>query len=158
MKSAAGLGLARMQENTSLVQEFEVDDETDRGAGGAYVETLRFAPCLVPFEDRAIVFQDLVENDHATIRGEESTDQDRRFIAVRRNLLLADSFSSLHSLPSNSLKRRIRIRFFDEYGEEEAGIDGGGLFKEFMERLVQVRSSMNPSENKLFFGQWVPDY
>ena len=31
----------------------------------------------------------------------------------------------------------MRIRFIDEHGMEEAGIDGGGLFKDFMENLVK---------------------
>jgi len=31
----------------------------------------------------------------------------------------------------------VRIKFVDEHGMEEAGIDGGGLFKDFMEHLVR---------------------
>ena len=31
----------------------------------------------------------------------------------------------------------MRIQFVDEHGIEEAGIDGGGLFKDFMEYLVR---------------------
>lgn len=36
------------------------------------------------------------------------------------------------------LKRRIAITFIDEFGLEEAGIDGGGVFKEFLTKLVNV--------------------
>ena len=35
----------------------------------------------------------------------------------------------------------VRIQFVDEHGIEEAGIDGGGLFKDFMEHLVREVSS-----------------
>ena len=31
----------------------------------------------------------------------------------------------------------MRIEFVDEHGMAEAGIDGGGLFKDFMEHLVK---------------------
>ncbi len=35
------------------------------------------------------------------------------------------------------LQGQVRIKFVDEHGMEEAGIDGGGLFKDFMEHLVR---------------------
>ena len=40
------------------------------------------------------------------------------------------------------LRSRIRIQYVDSYGEVEAGVDGGGLFKDFMENLV--REGFNP--------------
>jgi hypothetical protein len=43
------------------------DDAESAPAGGstglAYIELLRYAPCIVPFTDRAIVFQELIERD-----------------------------------------------------------------------------------------------
>jgi ubiquitin-protein ligase E3 C len=36
------------------------------------------------------------------------------------------------------LKGRVRVTFVDEYGMEEAGVDGGGLFKEFAEAVVKA--------------------
>jgi hypothetical protein len=39
--------------------------------------------------------------------------------------------------PGEALRGRVRIQFVDEHGLEEAGIDGGGLFKDFMEHLVR---------------------
>ena len=40
------------------------------------------------------------------------------------------------------LRSRIRIQYIDSYGEVEAGVDGGGLFKDFMENLV--KEGFNP--------------
>ena len=34
-------------------------------SGLAYIEMLRYAPCIVPFEDRAMVFQALIAKDKA---------------------------------------------------------------------------------------------
>ena len=47
-----------------------------------------------------------------------------------------DSFAALHALGPR-LKGRVMIRFVDETGLPEAGIDGGGLFKEFMNALLK---------------------
>ena len=45
----------------------------------------------------------------------------------------------------HSLQGQVRIKFVDEHGIEEAGIDGGGLFKDFMEHLVrEVRVLLCP--------------
>jgi hypothetical protein len=45
--------------------------------------------------------------------------------------------SSCTLQPGEVLRGRVRIQFVDEHGMEEAGIDGGGLFKDFMEHLVR---------------------
>lgn len=33
---------------------------------------------------------------------------------------------------------QIRVSFINEHGEEEAGIDGGGIFKDFMENITRA--------------------
>jgi hypothetical protein len=56
----------------------------------------------------------------------------------------------------DSLRARIRIQFINQYGEAEAGVDGGGLFKDFMESIV--REGFDPdlglfnatAENRLY--------
>ena len=35
------------------------------------------------------------------------------------------------------MKGRIMIEFYDQFGEKEAGIDGGGLFKEFLTKSAR---------------------
>ena len=35
------------------------------------------------------------------------------------------------------MRGRVRIQFVDQHGTHEAGVDGGGLFKDFMEGLVK---------------------
>jgi ubiquitin-protein ligase E3 C len=49
---------------------------------------------------------------------------------------LQDGFQKLN-LPGEALRGRIRIQYVDHYGEIEAGVDGGGLFKDFMEVLIK---------------------
>ena len=33
---------------------------------------------------------------------------------------------------------QIRVTFINEFGAEEAGIDGGGIFKDFMENVTRA--------------------
>lgn len=68
---------------------------------------------------------------------------------------LQDGFEQLNKL-QEGLKSRVQIRFIDQHGMEEAGIDGGGLFKEFMECLVKEGFDPNAglfratSDNRLY--------
>ncbi len=68
---------------------------------------------------------------------------------------LQDGFEQLNKL-AERLKSRLQIRFIDQHGLEEAGIDGGGLFKEFMECLVKEGFDPNAalfkatSDNRLY--------
>ena len=43
----------------------------------------------------------------------------------------------------------LRIRFIDEYGQAEDGIDGGGLLKEFMTKLTSEIFDLN----RAFFSE-----
>ena len=45
--------------------------------------------------------------------------------------MFEDVFNHLNALDSR-LKSPVAIQFIDEFGMPEAGIDGGGLFKEFL--------------------------
>lgn len=49
---------------------------------------------------------------------------------------MQDGYEGLHRM-RDELKGRVRIAFVDEYGTHEAGVDGGGLFKDFLEGLVK---------------------
>lgn len=47
----------------SMLSSADAASAAAETSGHAYVEVLRYAPCLVLFEDRAIVFQELIERD-----------------------------------------------------------------------------------------------
>lgn len=105
----------------------------------------RSVPFVIPFEIRVSIFQQFVANDRAKLhrnqaaglnsRSRFSVGVDGRRIAaaatIRRGHVADDGFATLSGLGSQ-LKERLAIRFMDQYGQEEAGIDGGGLFKEFL--------------------------
>lgn len=148
-----------------------------KGSGTARAWTLlRYAPCMVPFQERVKVFQQEVARDRkayahvealppAPLRrgvrnmmGEEDEDEDEgsavsvgaalmgglaapSFVTVHRGETLADAFRQLQSTGS-AIKGRVRIRFVNQHGVAEAGVDGGGLFKDFMEELL--KQGFNP--------------
>ena len=58
------------------------------------------------------------------------------FIPIRRGSVLSDGFKNLKG-GGEELKSRIRVQFFDSTGEAEPGIDGGGLFKDFIEEVLR---------------------
>lgn len=58
-------------------------------------------------------------------------------IAVRRDHVVDDGFAQLNGL-SSKLKSCINVSFVNELGLSEAGLDYGGLFKEFLTNLAKA--------------------
>lgn len=116
------------------VRKVRVRLSSVNGAG----ELLRMAPFLVPFSTRAKIFQSWVarERDKANA-GRPFISMSDRSVSVRRKFIFEDAFEELNGLGSD-LKGTIRVKFIDEHGIEEAGIDGGGVFKEFMYEVLRL--------------------
>jgi len=99
---------------------------------------LRHAPMCVPFEQRVALFHRHLERYKAehrddTPRWNELTQQvehpNRLLVRVRRGSVVQDAFEQLGG---KDLSGRLQVSFVNDLGLEEAGIDGGGLFKEFI--------------------------
>ncbi|KAJ2848699.1 ubiquitin-protein ligase (E3) [Coemansia brasiliensis] len=54
-----------------------------------------------------------------------------------QNAMAGNSRSSSHLSRQDIFKYRMKITFVDQHGMQEAGIDGGGVFKEFLTSLVR---------------------
>ncbi|KAG1656674.1 hypothetical protein FOA52_016018 [Chlamydomonas sp. UWO 241] len=156
-------------------ERFMSEASSNRGAGGEPDSSARVwsllghAPALIPFSERARLFQAEVSSDravhyemqtqgqHAHLQAlmaaeEAALDGDHhmaalqqqqaaqmgsdRFVTIRRDHLLDDGFDRLAPL-GDALKGRVRVQFINEHGEQEAGVDGGGLFKDFLESLIK---------------------
>lgn len=50
-------------------------------------------------------------------------------VTIHRNRLVEDGYRQLAVSPSQALKGLIRVRFINEQGLDEAGIDQDGVFK-----------------------------
>ncbi|KAI8978888.1 HECT-domain-containing protein [Trametes punicea] len=92
-------------------------------------------PFAIPFEVRVGIFRQFVLNDMQsrgfdTYRGRMMTTR----VTIRRTNIAQDGFDRLGDV---DLKAPIAITFIDQFGNEEAGIDGGGVFKEFLTNLCR---------------------
>lgn len=120
------------------------------------LEILRNLPFFIPFETRVQIFREFVHRDQIRRRdGAVDPDSWRMSIAtttqgrgpdgrprgldiisrhhaeIRRESVFADAYDAFYPL-GEGLKEPIQITFIDKFGTPEAGIDGGGVTKEFL--------------------------
>ncbi|CAL0334474.1 unnamed protein product [Lupinus luteus] len=99
-------------------------------------EILKKAAFLIPFTSRVKIFTSQL----AAVRqrdGSQSVFTRNRF-RIRRDHILEDAYNQMSRLSEDDLRGLIRVTFFNEFGVEEAGIDGGGIFKDFMENITRA--------------------
>ena len=78
-------------------------------------------------------------------------------VQIRRAHLVEDGLTVFRQLKADGrLKERLRITFINKEGLEEAGVDGGGVYKEFLNQLVYVFlfSPFAFFADYFFFGQF----
>ena len=104
------------------------------GESGEAPPLLRALPWVLSFQERVQLFQDLVARDIAR-------DDFRRTrhgwiqVTIRRDQEIEDAFKQLNS-HGPDLRRPIRVHYVNRHGLEEAGIDGGGVFKDFLNDTI----------------------
>ncbi|XP_047364383.1 ubiquitin-protein ligase E3C [Vespa velutina] len=110
---------------------------------------LREMPFVIPFNDRVVVFQSLIYHDKKEQQGEFThfAQKPSIQITVRRNYLYEDAFEKLSPENEPELRLKMRVQFVNTAGLEESGVDGGGLFREFLSELL--KTSFDP--NRGFF-------
>ncbi|KAJ3293765.1 hypothetical protein HK104_004200 [Borealophlyctis nickersoniae] len=137
--------------------------ETDGGAlspqqlraVGPRQAILNNIPFVVPFETRVEIFREWVHLDRSRNGLDDEWLRPMARVTIRRQFVFEDGYTHLNALGSQ-LKNRIQITFVSEQGLVEAGIDGGGVFKEFLTALCRQAFDMNyglfqsTSENQLF--------
>uniref|UniRef100_A0A0N5AUB3 HECT-type E3 ubiquitin transferase n=1 Tax=Syphacia muris TaxID=451379 RepID=A0A0N5AUB3_9BILA len=106
---------------------------------------------LVSLNERILLFRKYVSVEKETYHGTVST-----LITVARNRLLEDGYRQLSLLSPNSMKATIRVKFINQQGLDEAGIDQDGVFKEFLE--LTLKQVFNPDVDlfKCSNGQLFP--
>jgi ubiquitin-protein ligase E3 C len=90
-------------------------------------EILQNIPFVIPFEKRVMLFHEYINNEKRQFQNWRPS----REVAIRRDHVFEDGYAGLNPLGSG-LKNLISITFIDIHGIAEAGIDGGGVFKEFL--------------------------
>ena len=147
-------------------------DDADALAGAfsdaKMARVLTYIPQSLPFERRVRLFQSLLANDKKQtqdessdsraalfhmMRGEEfDMAQSREKVNIHRDRLYSDSMEALNKLGPR-LRRRVQVSFVNQHGAQEAGIDGGGVFKEFIDDLIKdaFLTSSTTTSSKRFF-------
>ncbi|KAM6978093.1 ubiquitin-protein ligase E3C [Aplochiton taeniatus] len=100
-------------------------------------------PFVVPFEERVKIFQRLIYADKRDVQG-DGPFLDGINVTIRRNYIYEDAYDKLSPENEPDLKKRIRVHLLNAHGLDEAGIDGGGIFREFLNELL--KSGFNPNQ------------
>lgn len=115
---------------SSVEESFFAQAEGERGRAH---ELLKEAPFLVPFKDRVRIYTTML----SAARQKWGTPFRGVKVSIRRDRIVEDSFAQLHSLPDELWHGTIRVEYVNELGLEEAGVDGGGIFKDFLENITR---------------------
>lgn len=133
------------------LESMEDDDQQDAQAlymltsGAATSPHVRAAlvlatiPQVFAFNDRVLLFEKLLDEEKAQLG--HVRDEFSRAIQVRikRDEIVDQSYDFFQEVCEKmsraALKSKFKVTFINEQGLEEAGIDGGGVFKEYMDSL-----------------------
>eukprot|EP00457_Paulinella_chromatophora_P000545 gb/GEZN01000545.1/.p1 GENE.gb/GEZN01000545.1/~~gb/GEZN01000545.1/.p1 ORF type:complete len:1289 (-),score=222.03 gb/GEZN01000545.1/:324-3647(-) len=126
-----------------------LEDEMVQGRPAQwFLKLLQRVPFVLPFDFRVRVFSFFIEQDKS-----EERDAGLAFarghgarVSIRRDWVLEDGFDKLNPIGSK-LKGRVQVTFIDKNGVQEDGVDGGGLFKEFLTSMIT--QAFNPN-----YGLW----
>ncbi|XP_022760735.1 E3 ubiquitin-protein ligase UPL6-like isoform X2 [Durio zibethinus] len=99
-------------------------------------DMLKQAPFLIPFTSRVKIFTSQLGSVRQR-QGPHGVFPRNRF-RIRRDHILEDAYNQMSALSEDDLRGLIRVTFVNEFGVEEAGIDGGGIFKDFMENITRA--------------------
>lgn len=135
----------RMSDDSSEDEDSRMEDAVQEGvspenASDRVKNLLRALPEAVPFDQRTKVFDHFLRSDRHSVSARTRYDNFTR-LTVRRGTVYDDAFEALHE--KASLKGRIQVQFMSQQGIAERGIDGGGLFKEFL--LEFMKEAFDPN-------------
>lgn len=100
-------------------------------------------PHVLPFQDRVALLHNVTMLDQENREDTRAPRPGMMQHQIRRNFLAEDGFAAFQNLEDeDSLRGVFKVEFIGTDGEPETGIDGGGLFKEFMIHIC--RESFDP--------------
>lgn len=132
-----------------LLEDQDLHSSRKNGAAPSYLtdrtrafmsprlNVLEQIPFVIPFKVRVDIFRQFVRTDLERLgisRQLFSRSQKHR-ATIRRDHIAEDGMTQLYALGPR-LKEPLEIVFVDKWGQPEAGIDGGGVFKEFLTSIV----------------------
>ncbi|XP_072334953.1 ubiquitin-protein ligase E3B isoform X1 [Scyliorhinus torazame] len=112
--------------------------DLDKGKKRAQL-ILQYIPHTIPHKNRVLHFRNMVTKEKESLGLVETTSASPHVIhiTIRRSRMLEDGYEQLRRLPVNTMKGVIRVKFVNDLGVDEAGIDQDGVFKEFLEEIIK---------------------
>ncbi|CAG4977925.1 unnamed protein product [Parnassius apollo] len=106
---------------------------------------LKEIPFVMSFSTRVLILQALLLREKSAHLYELSNFNEGPTINinVRRTHLYEDAFEKLSPDNEPNLKLTMRVQFINQVGADEAGVDGGGVFREFLSELL--KSAFDPN-------------
>lgn len=101
------------------------------------ISILRAMPFVIPFLQRVEMFSELIHQGKQQ-SGRDPFRRDVHNLIVHRSTIYEDGFSGLSPAKAPDLRNHIRVQMVNWAGLDEAGIDGGGIFREFLSELLQT--------------------
>ncbi|XP_050531707.1 ubiquitin-protein ligase E3B isoform X2 [Daktulosphaira vitifoliae] len=102
-------------------------------------------PHIISHEVRVRLFRKYVANDKSALGVSQYDALHPTIITIRRNRIIEDGYVYVSEMSPKSFKGTIRVKFINEQGLDEAGIDQDGVFKEFLEETI--KKVFDPSLN-----------
>ncbi|XP_060699471.1 ubiquitin-protein ligase E3B [Hemiscyllium ocellatum] len=112
--------------------------DLDKGKKRAQL-LLQYIPHTIPHKNRVLLFRNMVTKEKESLGLVETSSASPHVIhiTIRRSRMLEDGYEQLRRLPVNTMKGVIRVKFVNDLGVDEAGIDQDGVFKEFLEEIIK---------------------
>ena len=144
------------------INQRKVQRERRLAEMGPKLEILKHMPFVVPFETRVNIFRQFIALDRAERSGRAPSDlrtmmmpfgpilpSAKHHADIRRGKTFEDAFENFYQL-GDGLKDTISITFVDQFGAPEAGIDGGGVTKEFLTSVTTEAFSNDENPLRMF--------
>lgn len=158
-----------LDDQKNEIQEDDYDSDSEHPApvrskrtndAIAKLEVLDKVSYFIDFKDRVKVFQSIIESDRQSLATSSTfgffmENQPLRYEAdISRGSVLEDAFKNFYHL-GHKFKEKISVTFHSEHGPE-AGIDGGGITKEFLTSVAM--EGFDPNLKQALFKETPSNY
>ncbi|XP_068726665.1 ubiquitin-protein ligase E3C-like [Montipora capricornis] len=138
-----GIDPTQMRIDGFLNQEDTADGVIEAGMSSTTsrnMAILKHVPFVVRFKDRVKLLQRIIAKNRVDSQGELHNFMMGPAIdvTVNRNYIYRDAFDQLTEDKAPNLRQKLRVRMINAQGLEEAGVDGGGIFREFLSQLLKA--------------------
>lgn len=115
-----------------LLPKDQINSLMDEAFNGRFekIFTISKINFAIPFDYRLQLFLLLLEE-------EKNKRYESYSMMIRRDAIFEDGFQAFQTNKLN-LKGKMRIFYVDEFGMQEKGVDGGGIFKEFLNDICKI--------------------